>query len=527
MLFCGEINQIFTDIPMLRLNLKWPSVGFLDYLLSPLRNKEHFSEEELEAIDGACSYLAILTARVWSSFPKVGIVKCWKRDNQIIIELRGGMVLKRKGFLRVNITDLILSTLKLENDKVQVFPEFSFTPLEGDSIISPVVYSLFAGTSAYKESSLKENSSADYFLHTMIAEELLASGSSNYYKDHFSKTSIASKIEFYSEKLISSLMYQKDIFPAFRAAMNLSTYLREQKLPHSEIREISENLMLFPDSLISSVGFCIAAALSEGLPSKIFIAKEESFPSATIRFRHTIICLRKIFSYPENWLQLFSEEKFEQAKTLMRCEANLGLCPFLWLDQDALLGEELDSLRIALAWSSQEIIVHSLKELVDSEQRNDILAYKSLFFSLSGLTAEADAVFSLLKKRLSDSPSPSPNYLELAAEAALEAANGHSDQARDALYQLTDISQTPRKLVIDLAKFLILKNNLFKEEQKIELCERVLEKQDYSSDLLLITYDLYLSLGKKDKASATLNKLLPYITINKRIVLRYLATQST
>jgi len=66
--FVEKWNKFLSRSPLLVLDGTWPSVGTLDLLTFHLRLRQDLNEGHLKLIKGVSAYLAVMAARIWSTY---------------------------------------------------------------------------------------------------------------------------------------------------------------------------------------------------------------------------------------------------------------------------------------------------------------------------------------------------------------------------------------------------------------------------------------------------------------------------
>lgn len=388
--FSAFFSVVLKDQNRLSLDYSWPSVGSVDLLLSPLRDKPELSDGELNLVLGASAYLGIIAQSCWeymgaggenSSAPPVKADLRYDRTaKEVILTATGGRHLKHGEQFSVRITSTLKQILTAPANPFPCFADFA-RPLEsGAPVVTLFALGLCTGITPYGEGPWKNLSPSEAKEHLLSPEVFLAKSSAGYYQRVFPTEPFGAEPLLYSTQLILPPNGYNERFFGSRAGHHLARVVKDLEASNDQLLVLAQNLALMPSQQIAFAGFLLGVAVTEEQPKSRLRYFGQTLSSFVPLLKPALAMIRKELGKPDP-LELIANGDLEVAEKILEIERECGLLPLM---RDSLTGDTASTLHLVpkllpcAYWGSAELA----REALDSFAATQTLNPEQILFGI-------------------------------------------------------------------------------------------------------------------------------------------------
>jgi hypothetical protein len=423
--------QATAGLPQHELDMTWPSFGSLDMLTFPLRFRQQYTPADMNSIHGAAMYIAGLAYDCWSNFPDklhIELKPAPGTEYDILLTAQGGKMMEPHESVKINVSKALRDLLQQPPRQFPLMYKATRQIHPYQNIISPFAISIMAGTSEAIEGPWKLVKAEQFRSYTLVAENLLAISSAQYYKRVHPHEEIGQSPELYKNRLIFPPAGYDEPFQCCKAVSAVMSYFKRLNLAHDEITDIALNLGGSPDETISNVGFAIAAANSGARPSSRLLGIAASKEHFAAELRPAVMVARETFGKVEDWLTALDKGDHQTALQYVDVEKRLGLLPLLWFSVKHILNPAFRTVLDPIVWADPRGTIDEIEKLERGGSAPDDLLLQKIFLWISWNEVEEaeKALQQFSASRMRDYAEPY-NFFEL--QGLLAAHKGSHEQA--------------------------------------------------------------------------------------------------
>jgi len=351
--FASFWTRVFQEYPRYQLDLSWPSVGTIDYLLFPLRRKKTLSAVERRMVQGAAAYLGVMARDCWSKISKGGqaSVSFVPESGDVLLRIDGGSRLRQGDYFAVAVSKVLEKILQHPPNPFPAFEKAAFSVVPESNMVGLFAAGLFSGLCPYGAGAWRKESLAGFAEALAPVHAQLAAMCAAYYRNLYPTEQLGADSRLYYGYLIFPPPGFEEKFPALRAAGGILEFLRSINASTKQMAEVGLHLATFTDELISSAGFALAAALYDEHPHPKLKAIAAAAPERFSLLRPAVMLVRTMLGKEESWLELRKIGKTDDAQRLLHIERELGLVPLVHMNGFSGLEHPLlDDVLEALCW---------------------------------------------------------------------------------------------------------------------------------------------------------------------------------
>jgi len=363
--FTNFWNEIFNEHPEFELDYTWPSIGIVDKIIFPLRNKKDFSKHDEPLIQGVSAYLACIAIECWKQYPEVQAraYLSLEESKDVIIEAKGGEFLEKDEKFSICLTQVVKTVLKNASKQTKTFEEQIRFITSNDNLLSPVCTGIIPGLSPHGAGAWREQTKKSFNNYLIISAKTLANSCIKFKEKHFAGEEIGSDFNVYFPNLLLPPMQFDEPQPCARACMSLVMYSKQNKISNEQFERLTGNLALFHDELISSTGFALSAALVQNNEAPNWLKSYAlSHEMRVILLKPSIDLARKGLGQ-KSFFELFEISEYIQANLQLKIEYGIGLTPLLYLEDYEILSDPLlEEFCYHLHWTALQECFDALKK---------------------------------------------------------------------------------------------------------------------------------------------------------------------
>lgn len=509
--FANFWSAIFADYPYYQLDFTWPSIGVVDRLLSPLREKERLTEFENLMLEGTASYLAKMIHDCWNNFDQELDVRAFLNTaspNGPIIEASGGKYLTSDTSFRVPLQRTLQRLFRQSSSsEVPSFGRHKRFVTETDNLLSTFATGLFTGLCPWGEgpwSTHAEEKFADYIKSTVT---FLSRSSGLCYQRTSLLEELGASPSLYASNLILPPAFAYEPYRALRAVSGVVDFWRTTHTEEDRLRKLVHQLAHSMDELIASAGFAIACAFESERPSDKLKSLSFAFEKNISALRPAVMLARLTLRRPDNWISLLEQEKYDEATKLYVLENELGLLPLLSVNEETLANKRLIIFFQLASWQRLPEARQYLESVLASSQPSVSLLLQYGHLSLL-LNKRKDAEETLKKLHASKTENDEDSFhlSILRAEycrryGTTEEAAGYYGRAirTKAALGLREVCETNW-----LCRYLLSSK---RPQEALKIAEQLLVQQPAAVPVRLAKVDALFAINETDQAENELNEL--------------------
>lgn len=404
--FTNFWNEIFSSHQEFTLDYTWPSIGIVDKIIFPLRNKKEFNNHDEPLIQGASAYIACIAIECWRQYPEVQSRAFLSLDESkdVIIEAKGGEFLEKDEKFSICVTQVIKTVLKNADKQTKTFENQIRFITSSDNLLSPICTGIMPGLSHHGAGAWEKQTKKSFNNYLIISAKTLAHSCIKYKERRFAGEEFGRDFNVYFPNLLLPPMQFDEPQPCARACMSLVMYSKQKKISNEQFKRLAENLSLFHDEQISSTGFALSVALLQDnqIPNwlKSYALSHEM---RTILLKPSIDLARKGLGH-KSFFELFEISEYEQANLQLKNEYSIGLTPLLYLEDYKILSDPLlEEFCYYLHWTSLQKCFDALEKYLKINS-NIELKLQFIFLGIQlGLVDEMTIELSRLEYETIDS----------------------------------------------------------------------------------------------------------------------------
>lgn len=494
--FANFWNELFIDYPKLKLDFTWPSVGIIDKILFPLRNKKLFNSVDYDFIKGAAAYIGIITYKNWSNYPDV---KCeLKLEGD---QVKDFILYAEDGDKKINIKlgksveDIINSSNKEVNFFAQDKKHFTFS----ENLLSPSVAGIVSGLSPYVNGEWNKKTIKEFEKNLVLTAKNLSKTCVEFYQNRYAGESYGANQKVYLPNLVIPPIASNEPYPAARASVALANHIALNKYTKAETKALCKNLCFSPDQTISIPAILISCCLYENNSPNWLLAITNSLGFNLTLLKPTLNIIRDSFN---------QKDSLENTEHALKDEYNLGFLPLYFLPSFSFDYELPENLLYFLSWSSLEKAHDSISNFLILEKLHPALALQLAFLKINfGKAEQANEIIKSNFQTIPEDEELKYKYLELQYYLT-----GESSQLEQAL-------GTKDKQRLSTITTLLTRDYLAKQEfdKVIKISDEILSKIPWSINLQINKLMALLAKKEDQKIDHTLEELSDYFTVNNQL----------
>ncbi len=330
--FASVWNHVLMQFPRYRLDYSWESIGVVDLILSPLRNRLEIDEQEEFLLQGAAAYLGIIVYQCWETFPGPLELSLKEGDlarYELQLSAEGGPGLSAEQRVSIKLFTILRKLLHKPENPLPVYHGEPIPISPASNILSPFFAGVCSGLSPALQGPWKKKTPKELSEHVAATCIFGAKSMAERYMQLYPLDEYGADTDFYFSHLILPPAGTTEKYQAMEASAASFSRSRTLGLDDQQIVKLYENLSLSMDDLISKVGFSVVAAMSDSVPTGILRSQVEIFDMRAAALRQAVLMVRRLRELEGNWLTLLELKEFKAAQHWADIDHQLGLTPLL------------------------------------------------------------------------------------------------------------------------------------------------------------------------------------------------------
>jgi tetratricopeptide (TPR) repeat protein len=402
--------DLFSHYPQFRLDYSYASLGTLDLILFPLRNKSKLEQRDYFLLSGAAAYLGKMAHDCWKKFAGPPQVRLTMEDSErpeLFLSLSGGALLDSEEGIRVALCRSLETVLCRAENPMPCFSRFA-VPLtrEGPRVEYFAAGLLAAVAPSGRGEYLKIKVEA-LALNIDPAAEFLSQSLARHYEEVFPLDERFRNPELYRDHLIFPPLGYDEPFPAMRAVAGMIDYFRANSLDLQDIIEVSVELAKSPSERLAFPSFAIVAATCQNTVLDELRSLSEVFGFRAASLRPAVLLARKMLGFKESWEDYANDGDVEGAQLSLFTEYYLGLIPLCHpVIFNRVAQEPLRSFIQQLCWSRSDDVLkaYDARGIAPSVETADLTIQIAFLDLFRGDSESSKALLTKLESLSIDDP---------------------------------------------------------------------------------------------------------------------------
>ena len=369
------------SFPNYRLDGRWPTLGVIDYMTEPLRQRTKFYPFEQDIIRYSACYVGEMLHRIWA---EAGIESRVEDSSQgIRISLGAAVESARTTPLHVK--------LQLELSRQLAALPFSVGSHHDHPVLVPGfrqlvprwVMSIALGESASIEGALDSAARAQLGERRGAVLNSIAKQCAEWFARVAPDDTLTQLPELYSALLYSPGSPREE-WPVLSGIDRLLAFQAEYEIPARQMNELAIRLACCPEELLSHIGFAYAVAVCPGPLSSELLSIGHSKGTYGALLRYASQRVRERLGLPDDWIDATEARVDDLSRVSVEIEA--GLFPWLAISPKRLLdvGRDEQLRQLLKACRSFDIgaAVAAADALVEQDPQDIDYAAQRIFLKL-------------------------------------------------------------------------------------------------------------------------------------------------
>lgn len=343
--FFGEAN------PVLALDGSWPSLGAVDLICFDQRCivPENCSNADVlrefdRRVKGVAAYIAVIAHKCWMAFGMP--VEVGESANGIAMRVKCGSSLGEGEEFVVEVEKQLRTLFSAPPRVFPVLNGFSRPLSSEQTFLNLFGLGVATGLTPFGDGPWRSET-PDTCTHLIEkAVRVLARSCAEYYERVFPEEKIGSVAELYLNELIYPPIFLNEDLPARQAAIGVVRFFKEYGFSTEQMLNVSHNLALFPDEIISLAGLACFTAISDGGISAEILAVARNKGHFVGLLRGAMLAVRRELGLRVDWsveAALIPEDYIR-----IKLERLLGFLPWVSLPIEKIADRRLSLLVNAL-----------------------------------------------------------------------------------------------------------------------------------------------------------------------------------
>lgn len=331
--FVAKWGEAFATLPSLALDGTWPSIGVLDLIALPLRNKEQLNSEELGTVRGIAAYLALLCAECWESIGAT--VQVTRGPQGVMVSTSAGPGIGEGESVIHYIERDLLNFLKRVPESHEVLPGHTRIISNEEQLLPQFTLGRCLGLSPYGTGPWRRMPLESWGDQLSAIVKHLAMQCATWYERVHPDEQIGQIAELYIYGLIFPPPFLFHSWPTLEGVQGVAAFCERYKLTLPQLAQTAYNLAFSPLETISDVGFVLFAALDVKVDDRMRMLVQ-SKGSRTAMLRQALLEARKWAGGEGEWLDE-TEKLSASAQQVVQRELDLGFLPWVTLEHERLI----------------------------------------------------------------------------------------------------------------------------------------------------------------------------------------------
>lgn len=328
--FQSSWNSLVLDFPVYHLDGTWASLSVVDLILSPLRKRTEFSEQDQANFLGAVSYLATLIAEAWSNLGEdveVGIEASLSDGIEIEVVARGLPQADAKHEFRVPLYSLLRELMRTLPNPLPIYRDQSLIIGPDTAFIAPLLSGIGSAASPFVKGGTFHWAAADITKYEAGVNRYIAQSLARGFERLYPSDEILSAPEFFLTHLALPPLVD-DVLPALLPQVAATVaFLGSENLAHISFRPTLLRLARSADTRCAQLGLALLASTLRQVKIDETFSLTEAQGAQMPRLRQAIVLARHLQGIEGDFRRIAQLGKIDAAKYWFDIDHHLGLYP--------------------------------------------------------------------------------------------------------------------------------------------------------------------------------------------------------